>query len=153
MARRNTAVVDLGRLVDRDLTELARAGRLAIAFGVDGAVTELLALIGRGDKHPLLAGDPGVGKTALVQEAARRIVEGKIEPSLSEARVVEISIATVLARGEKRAAESLDELLESLAQKPGTIVYLRDIAAGMGGPGMGVVGRGGRGGGPPFVAE
>src|ERR687891_2659416 len=117
VARRNTEVADPSRLVDRDLTELARAGRLANAFGVDGAVTELLALIGRGDKHPLLAGDPGVGKTALVQEAARRIVEGKTEPSLSEARVVEISIATVLARGEKLAAETLDALLETLGQK------------------------------------
>jgi ATP-dependent Clp protease ATP-binding subunit ClpC len=152
-ARRKTAATELARLIDRDLTELARAGRLSVAFGVDGAVTELLALIGRGDKHPLLAGDPGVGKTALVQEAARRIVEGKTEPSLAGARVVEISIATVLARGEKRAAESLDELLESLAEKPGTIVYLRDISAAAGGPAMSVLGRALRGGALRFVLE
>jgi ATP-dependent Clp protease ATP-binding subunit ClpC len=153
-ARRQTAAADVAKLVDRDLTELARSGRLPVAFGVDAAVTELLALIGRGDKHPLLAGDAGVGKTALVQEAARWIVAGKTEPSLADARVVEISVATVLARGEKRAAETLEELFESLAQKPGTIVYVRDIAvAAAAEPAMPVLGRALRTGALRFVLE
>lgn len=144
---------EVARLLDRDLTALVRSGKLPTAFGVDEAVTELLALIGRGDKHPLLAGDPGVGKTALVQEAARRIVEGKVEPALNGARVVELSIATVIAREGRRAPETIDELFEHLARTPGTIIYVRDLAVGIDGPIMPVMIRALRAGGVRFILE
>ena len=51
---------DNERLIDRDLTALAREGKLSAAHGVDGAVMEVLGLLSRGGKHPLLSGDPGV---------------------------------------------------------------------------------------------
>ncbi len=131
MARR-TRTSSVGPTVDRDLTELASAGRLPPAYGVDAAVTELLALLARGDKHPLLTGDAGVGKTALVQEAARRIAANQVEAPLQGTRVVEVSIATSGARGEKAGADALDKLFAHLASDPGTIVYLRDLPVALG---------------------
>ncbi|MBX5482653.1 MAG: AAA family ATPase [Myxococcaceae bacterium] len=156
MARKKTVTAtdaDVARLVDRDLTAFARAGKLPQAFGVEEAVTELLALIGRGDKHPLLAGDPGVGKTALVQEAARRIVEGRVEPALQGARVVEVSLATLLAREGRRAVEATDELIDHLSRQPGAIVYVPDFAVAEGGPLMPVMVRALRSGGVRFILE
>jgi len=125
---------ELSRLVERDLTALAKEGRLAAAHGVDELVAEVLGLLARGDKHPLLAGEPGVGKSAAVHEVARRIASAAAGTDLAASRLVEVSIAGILARGERRAAETLDELLEALAQTPRTIVYVRDLAAGIGGP-------------------
>src|SRR3954453_3351048 len=70
---------DNERLIDRDLTALAREGKLLPAHGADTAVAEVLGLLTRGGKHPLLSGEPGVGKSALVQEVARRIAEGRVD--------------------------------------------------------------------------
>lgn len=123
------------RLIERDLTALGREGKLPHAHGVDPMVDEVLALVARPGKHPLLAGDPGVGKSAVVQEAARRIAEGRAPADLLGARVVEVSLAGVLARGGvHRSAEYLDELLEVLSREEGTIVYVRDLPVALGGP-------------------
>jgi len=126
---------DNERLIDRDLTALAREGRLVAAHGVDSAVNEVLSLLSRGGKHPLLSGEPGVGKSALVQEVARRIAEGRVDAELASARMVEISVANILARSTQRqAAESFEELLEGLGRHPRPIVYIRDLHAVIGGP-------------------
>jgi len=123
------------RLVERDLTALGREGRLPRAYGVDGVVDEVLALLARGGKHPLLAGEPGVGKSAVVQEVARRISEGRAPEALLNARVVEVSLAGVQARGiAHKAVEYLDELLDALSRQLGTIVYVRDLPVALGGP-------------------
>jgi ATP-dependent Clp protease ATP-binding subunit ClpA len=144
---------DSSRLVERDLTALAREGKLRPAYGLDEVVAEAVALLGRDGKHPLLAGDPGVGKTAIVQEIARRIVEGAAGEELRDARVMEISIAGILARGERRAADTLDELLERLGEVPRTIVYVRDLTVGVGGPTMPVMIRALRAGTLRFILE
>src|SRR5690349_2594286 len=86
---------ELARLIERDLTALCREGKLPSAHGVEPLVGELVALVSRGDKHPLLAGEPGVGKTAAVQELARRLCAGEGGPELTSARVVEVSLAGV----------------------------------------------------------
>jgi ATP-dependent Clp protease ATP-binding subunit ClpC len=131
MARpsRTRSPEDVARLIERDLTALARAGKLTPAYGIDGLVGEVLALVVRGGKTPLLSGDTGVGKTAIVQEIARRIVEGRAGPELQTARVVEVSLAGIRARSgeERRGAEALESLLEHLAEVPQTIVYVRDL--------------------------
>src|SRR5689334_20164267 len=95
---------DPERLIDRDLTALAREGVLRAAHGVDSVVSEVLGLLTRGGKHPLLAGEPGVGKSALVQEVARRIAAGRVDPELAHARLVEVSFANILARSTQRQA-------------------------------------------------
>jgi ATP-dependent Clp protease ATP-binding subunit ClpC len=126
---------DNERLIDRDLTALSREGRLGAAHGVDGPVGEVLALLARGGKHPLLSGEPGVGKSALVQEVARRIAEGRVDAELAPARMVEVSVANILARSTQRqAAETFEELLEWLGRHPRPIIYIRDLHAVIGGP-------------------
>lgn len=145
---------DQERLIDRDLTALAREGKLPAAHGVDAAVTEVLGLLTRGGKHPLLAGEPGVGKSALVQEVARRIAEGRVDAELANARVVEVSVANILARSTQRqAAESFEELLAYLSRHPRPIVYIRDLPAALGGPLAPVAVRGLRTGGLRFIFE
>ncbi|MCI0671121.1 MAG: AAA family ATPase [Myxococcaceae bacterium] len=133
MARKNGA--EQGeRYVDRDLTALAREGRLPEAHGADAVVTEVLALLARGGKHPLLAGEPGVGKTALVQEVARRLAEGRVDAALAGMRLVEVSALSILAQGQRHAPEVLEELFQSLARAPGAVVYVRDLTASLEGP-------------------
>lgn len=126
---------ELERLIDRDLTALAREGLLPPAHGMDSTVSEVLGLLARGGKHPLLSGDTGVGKSALVQEVARRIAAGRVEPSLAQARMVELSFANLLARSTQRqAAELLEELLAHLGRLVTPIVFIRDLHVAIGSP-------------------
>jgi ATP-dependent Clp protease ATP-binding subunit ClpC len=145
---------DNERLIDRDLTALARDGKLAPAHGVDAAVSEVLGLLTRGGKHPLLSGEPGVGKSALVQEVARRIAEGRVDAALAPSRMVEVSAANILARSTQRqAAESFEELLAYLGRHPCPIVYIRDLPLALGGPLAPVAIRALRTGGIRFIFE
>ncbi|WP_224241687.1 AAA family ATPase [Hyalangium gracile] len=145
---------DNERLIDRDLTALAREGKLLPAHGADSAVAEVLGLLTRGGKHPLLSGEPGVGKSALVQEVARRIAEGRVDAELAQARMVEVSAANILARSTQRqAAESFEELLGYLSRHPCPIVYIRDLPLALGGPLAPVAIRALRTGGVRFIFE
>ncbi len=123
--RENT---ELAKLIERDLTALAAEKRLPSAHGVDAAVTEVLALLTHGGKSPLLAGDSGVGKSAIVQELARRIAAGQVPKELANARVLEISLAGIFARTStpRQSAELFEELLEHLSETEGTVVHVRD---------------------------
>jgi ATP-dependent Clp protease ATP-binding subunit ClpC len=121
---------DLSKLIERDLTALARAGKLAAAHGLDQTCAEVIALLEQHRTSPLLAGEPGVGKSAIVLEIARRVVEGRAGGNLAEARILEVPVAGVFARtaNPKQAAELFEELLEHLALVEQTIVYIRDAA-------------------------
>lgn len=115
-------------LIERDLTALARDGRLPVGHGLDGPVSEVASLLTRGGKSPLLGGDPGVGKSAIVQELARRIASGSLGPPFEETRVVEVPVAGIFARSSspRAAAELFEELLEHLAHGS-AILFLRDV--------------------------
>ncbi len=140
MTRKKGEVEAAHRLVERDLTQLARDGKLGAAHGVEASVTEVLALLASGDKHPLLSGEPGVGKTAIVEEVARRIADGRAGGPLAQAKVLEVSLAGVLARGEEEAAATLDQLFEKLADEPvPVIVFVRDFMVALETPSMPVV--------------
>ena len=118
-------------LIERDLSALAKLGRLPVGHGLDQSAAEVATLLTRGGKAPLLSGEAGVGKTAIVQELARRIEEGKVPEGLKGARIVEVTAAGIFARTNtpKGSAELLEELLEHLAQVPNTIVFIRDVGA------------------------
>lgn len=117
-------------LIERDFTALARAGSLPIGHGLDGQVAEVASLLTRGGKAPLLAGDQGVGKSALVQELARRATEGLLGEPFAGIRILEVTAAGIFARtsGPKAAAELFEEMLEHLASGGPTLVFLRDVA-------------------------
>ncbi|MCC7538281.1 MAG: AAA family ATPase [Deltaproteobacteria bacterium] len=122
---------DPSRLIERDLTALAREGKIPVAYGVDSVVGEIEALLSQGGKHPHLVGDLGVGKTALVQEIARRVIDGRAPRALSSWRIVEVALSSISSRAtnEKQSNELLEALLDSLAEPKGshTLVFLRDL--------------------------
>jgi len=117
-------------LIERDFTALARAGTLPVGHGLDVQVSEIASLLSRGGKAPLLAGDQGVGKSALVQELARRATEGLLGEAFAGIRILEVTAAGIFARtsGPKAAAELFEEMLEHLAGGGPTLVFLRDVA-------------------------
>lgn len=121
----------ISTLIERDLCTLARAGRLPVGHGLEQAAGDLATLLVRGGKAPLLAGEAGVGKTAIVQELARRIEQGNAPEGLLGARIVEVTAAGVFARTNtpKGAAELLEELIDDVAKVPNSIIFLRDVGA------------------------
>lgn len=125
---------------ERDLTELAREGRLPAPYDVDEEVAAIEALIARGAQHVLLAGEPGVGKTARVHGLARRIALGSAGAPLEGARVLEVSLRGFLARAgkEEEIGNSWNALVERLEELPGvTIVSLREAAVALSTPLLG----------------
>ena len=121
---------ELSKLIERDLTALAREKRLPSAHGVDASFAEVIAILEQNRKAPLLAGEPGVGKSAVVQEIARRIAAGMVSEKFAKARILEVPLAGVFARtsNPKQAAELFEQLLEELAEVADTLVYVRDAA-------------------------
>src|SRR6185436_11356892 len=116
-------------LIERDFSQAARDGKLPVGHGLDKEVAEVQSLLTRGGKAPLLAGDQGVGKSAIVQELARRAVQGLLGETLQASRIVEVTVAGIFARTStpKASAELFEELLENLAATQ-TVVFIRDVA-------------------------
>ncbi|MFL5321605.1 MAG: AAA family ATPase [Myxococcaceae bacterium] len=155
MARKRPADQEEGtsRFIERDLTALAAANGLPATHGYDALVSDIQALVAGHGKHPLLAGEPGVGKTAIVQELARRVQRLEVPEELRGARIVEVSMSGVLARGERWAADNLDAILDDLGSVPKTIVYIRDAAVALGSAAMPVLVRAVRQGALRFIME
>src|SRR5215472_3597123 len=82
----------------RDLTAEARDGRLDPAAGREREIRRVLTVLGRRQKNnPVLIGEPGVGKTAIVEGIARRVVEGNVPATLRNARIVSLSMGSAVA--------------------------------------------------------
>ena len=101
----------------RDLTKAARAGQLDPVVGRDDVIEQTLEVLSRRTKNnPVLIGDPGVGKTAIVEGLAQRIADGNVPESLSSCRVIGVDLARMVAgtkyRGEfeERLTTVIDEV-------------------------------------------
>jgi ATP-dependent Clp protease ATP-binding subunit ClpB len=82
----------------RDLTEAARAGKIDPVVGRDEEIRRIIQVLSRRTKNnPVLIGEPGVGKTAIVEGLARRIVEGDIPDGLRDKRVIALDIGSMVA--------------------------------------------------------
>ena len=120
----------------RDLTAAARAGRLDPVIGRDDEIDQVLEVLARRTKNnPVLVGDPGVGKTAIVEGIAQRVVDGSVPDALRDVRVVALDLAGMVAgtkyRGEfeQRLTAVIDEIV---AAERSVVVFVDELHAVVG---------------------
>ncbi|MGZ8983754.1 MAG: ATP-dependent chaperone ClpB [Methylotenera sp.] len=114
-----------------DLTERAKSGKLDPVIGRDDEIRRVIQVLMRRTKNnPVLIGEPGVGKTAIVEGLAQRIVNGEVPDSLKGKKVLSLDMAALLAGAKYRGdfEERLKSVLKELAQDEGqTIVFIDEI--------------------------
>ncbi|PYJ10216.1 MAG: ATP-dependent chaperone ClpB [Verrucomicrobia bacterium] len=113
----------------RDLTEMARKGKIDPVIGRDNEIRRVMQVLSRRTKNnPVLIGEPGVGKTAIVEGLARRIVSGDVPESLKKKRIVAMDIGSMVA-GAKFRGEFEDRLkafLKEVTDSQGEIILFID---------------------------
>lgn len=113
-----------------DFTEEARNGNFDPVIGRDEEICHMIEILLRRKKcNPLLIGDAGVGKTALVEELARRIVLGLVPNELKNKRILSVAISSLVAGTKYRGEfeERINKMIEELEQAPNIILFIDEI--------------------------
>ena len=126
-----------------DLTARARQGKIDPVIGRDGEIRRVLQILSRRTKNnPVLIGEPGVGKTAIAEGLARRIVDGDVPESMQGKRLVSLNIGSMLAGAKYRGEfeERLKAFIKEVTSSQGEIILFIDelhtlVGAGAGGEG------------------
>jgi ATP-dependent Clp protease ATP-binding subunit ClpA len=122
-----------------NLNTLASKGKIDPVIGRDSETNELCQILGKRNKaNVILVGDPGVGKTALAEGLALRVIEGKVPQYLKDATIYSLDIGSLLAGSKYRGEfeEKLKDVMQSLAAKKNSICFI-DEAHTMRGAGTG----------------
>jgi ATP-dependent Clp protease ATP-binding subunit ClpB len=113
----------------RDLTEVARRGKLDPVIGRDDEIRRVIQVLARRTKNnPVLIGDPGVGKTAIVEGLAQRIIRGDIPEGLRNKRIVALDMGALVAGAKYRGEfeERLKAVLKEIADAQGQVILFID---------------------------
>ena len=114
----------------RDLTQDARDGKLDPASGREREIRRVLTVLGRRQKNnPVLIGEPGVGKTAIVEGIARRITESNVPPTLRDARIVALNMGGMVAGAMFRGQfeERVKSIIEEARANPEVILFIDEL--------------------------
>uniref|UniRef100_A0A832MLJ5 ATP-dependent Clp protease ATP-binding subunit n=1 Tax=Eiseniibacteriota bacterium TaxID=2212470 RepID=A0A832MLJ5_UNCEI len=114
----------------RDLTQLARDGKLDPVIGRDKEIERVIQVLSRRKKNnPVLIGEPGVGKTAIAEGLAQRIVVGQVPESLKNKRIVTLDLAAVVAGTKYRGQfeERLKTVMNEIRESKDTVIFIDEL--------------------------
>ena len=113
-----------------DLTQAARDGKLDPVVGRDTEITRVIQILGRRKKNnPMLIGEPGVGKSAIVEGIAQRIASGDISSALAKKRILSLDIASVVAGTKYRGdfEKRLKTIIREASENPDLILFIDEF--------------------------